>query len=145
MNENFIAFFEQNFNKLKVEIEAYPDEKSIWKVAPGITNSAGVLACHLIGNMNHFIGHVLGDTGYIRDRELEFSIKNLPREEIIQRIDDTIAMVNDVVGKIEDINADYPSGYWSWDSDIHYAMLQLLSHFNYHLGQVNYHRRILTA
>jgi hypothetical protein len=95
--------------------------------------------------MNHFIGHVLGDTGYIRDRELEFSIKNLPREEIIQRIDDTIAMVNDVVGKIEDINADYPSGYWSWDSDIHYAMLQLLSHFNYHLGQVNYHRRILTA
>ncbi|MCR9290977.1 MAG: DUF1572 family protein [Bacteroidetes bacterium] len=144
MNDNFIHFYQKHLNQLKEEIEMYPNEESIWKVVPGITNSAGVLACHLIGNLNHFVGHVLGDTGYVRDRSLEFSIRDLPRDEIIKRITDTSEMLESVIKKIPDLKESYPSGYWSWESDIHYALLQLLWHLTYHLGQINYHRRILT-
>ena len=85
MNDNFIIFFQRHLNSLKEEINAYPNEESLWKVEGEIINSAGVLACHLVGNLNHFIGHVLGNTGYVRDRRLEFSIRDLPRAEIIQK------------------------------------------------------------
>lgn len=144
MTDNFIHFYQRHLEKLKEEIETYPDEKSVWTVAPGITNSGGILACHLVGNLNHFIGHVLGGTDYVRDRPLEFSKQDLSRKEIVQSIDDVSELVKNVLEKVEDLSAPFPSGYFPWENNIHYVLLQLLWHLTYHLGQVNYHRRLLT-
>jgi hypothetical protein len=89
--------FERDLNKLKEEINLYKEESNLWKIEKNISNSAGNLALHLIGNLNHFIGAVLGNTGYVRERDKEFSAVNIPRELIIQNIDTTIIMVKNVL------------------------------------------------
>ena len=78
--------FIRELDTLSREIQAYPDEKQIWETPPGISNSAGTLALHLAGNLQHFIGAQLGNTGYIRDREAEFTDRNVPRSQILESI-----------------------------------------------------------
>jgi hypothetical protein len=94
--------FERDLNKLKEEINLYKEESNLWKIEKNISNSAGNLALHLIGNLHHFIGAVLGNTGYVREREKEFSAVNIPRELIIQNIDATIIMVKNVLLNLSD-------------------------------------------
>jgi hypothetical protein len=94
--------FERDLNKLKEEINLYKEESNLWKIEKNISNSAGNLALHLIGNLNHFIGAVLGNTGYVRERDKEFSSVNIPRELIIQNIDATIIMVKNVLLNLSD-------------------------------------------
>ncbi len=70
LNELLSEFFERDIIKLKEEIVLYKDETNLWKVENKISNSAGNLCLHLIGNLNHFIGATVGNTGYVRQREL---------------------------------------------------------------------------
>ncbi len=137
--------FTRDLNKLKAEIELYRDEKNIWRTDKAITNSAGNLCLHLIGNLNAFIGAELGKTGYIRQRDLEFSLKDIPRHELIKNIDDTIIVVNQSLEKIRetDLEQDYPVKVFDYKMSTEYFLVHLSSHFTYHLGQVNYHRRLL--
>ncbi|WP_311136921.1 hypothetical protein [Chryseobacterium luquanense] len=81
------SLFTRDLNQLKKEIESSQNEDSIWKVDKSILNSAGNLTLHLVGNINHFIGAILGNSGYVRNRELEFSLKNIPRAELIEKIE----------------------------------------------------------
>ena len=74
--------FERDLNKVKQEISSYTDEKAIWKTIEGISNSAGNLALHICGNLRHFVGNTLGNSGYIRQRDLEFSSKDIPIKPI---------------------------------------------------------------
>ncbi len=85
--------FKRDLLKLITEIESYKDETYLWAVDRSVTNSAGNLCLHLIGNLNYFIGAEFGKTGYVRDRPLEFSDKDVPREILIQKINDTISVV----------------------------------------------------
>lgn len=144
MNQQFIHFFKRHLHQLKEEIESYPDEESIWLQPEGINNSAGNLCYHLVGNLNHFIGQALGNTGYIRNRELEFSIKNVSKAELVKGVEDALELVEKVLGEVKDLSAPFPAGYWPREGDIHYWLLQLLWHLTYHLGQINYHRRLLS-
>lgn len=139
--------FQKYLDRLKDELLAYSDESVMWKVPDGIANSAGNLAVHLYGNLNHFIGAVFGNTGYVRDRPLEFSIKNKPRAEIIEEIDATKQMLNDVLPTLtrEILHADYPIKFGDETPTTHKWLIQLSTHFVYHLGQINYHRRLLDA
>jgi len=139
------TLFTRDLNKLKKEINAYPDEKILWVVDKNITNSAGNLCLHLIGNINAFIGAELGNTGYIRQRDLEFSQKNVPREEMLKMIDDTIGMVDATFSalKMEDLTKEYPIDVFKHKMSVEFFLVHLISHLNYHLGQVNYHRRLL--
>jgi hypothetical protein len=135
----------RDLEKLKVEIEAYHSEKNIWIVADGIANSAGNLCLHLVGNLNHFFGAVLGYTGYIRQRDLEFSLKDVPRAELVQKIEETIAMIAQVLDKISDeqLTSEYPIVVFTKGDTTGYFLTSLAVHLDYHLGQVNYHRRLL--
>ena len=90
LTETLIALFKRDLNKLKAEIELYKSESNLWLLEKGINNTAGNLALHLIGNLNHFIGAVLGNTGYVRQRDLEFSLKDAPIIEILKQINETI-------------------------------------------------------
>jgi hypothetical protein len=144
LNRHFLHYFQNNLAQLRKEIEAYPTDESLWTTADGISNSAGNLTYHLLGNLNHFIGAALGQTGYVRDRPLEFSIKGVSKTELISWLDATSAMLEKVLPTIENLEAPYPAGYFDTAETIDFQLLRLLAHFNYHFGQVNYHRRLLT-
>jgi uncharacterized damage-inducible protein DinB len=137
--------FTRDLNKLKAEIELYQDEKNIWRTDKAIMNSAGNLCLHLMGNLNAYIGAELGKTGYTRHRDLEFSLKNIPRHELVKSIDDTIIVVNQSLEKIRgaDLEQEYPVKVFDYKMSTEYFLVHLSSHFTYHLGQVNYHRRLL--
>ena len=90
--ETLIKLFKRDLNALKREIDLYKDEKNLWLVTADISNCSGNLCLHLVGNLKHFIGATLGHSGYIRQRELEFSLKNVPKADLIQQVDDTIVI-----------------------------------------------------
>lgn len=143
--ENFILIFSREANKLKAEIDAYKDENNLWLLKEGISNCAGNLCLHLIGNLNHFIGAVLGNTGYIRQRELEFSQKNVPKIELIKQIDDVIIVVENTLSKLslDDFQKIYTAHPKQKNVTTELFFMHLITHLSYHLGQINYHRRLL--
>ncbi|MEO6638413.1 MAG: DUF1572 family protein, partial [Ginsengibacter sp.] len=101
--------FERDINKLIAEIKSYEDEGALWKTAGNISNSAGNLVLHLVGNLNHFIGATLGGSGYIREREKEFSIKNIGRAKLVADLEDTKEIVNNTLVNLahEDLDRDF--------------------------------------
>ena len=131
------------------EIAAYPDDESLWIVKPGISNSGGNLALHIAGNLRHFIGGVLGKSGYTRDRDAEFGNKGMTRDEIRSLIESAIEEVGTAVDRMDDsqMAAQFPipigqSQTIARTSDM---LVHLAVHLGYHLGQIDYHRRLLTA
>jgi uncharacterized damage-inducible protein DinB len=146
-SEWLIEMLENDLGKLKNEINLYKDEKDIWIVKGEISNSAGNLCLHLLGNLNHFIGHLIGGTRYQRDRELEFSDKNIQRTELNERIDALIEVIKKSLPKIkdEDMYKTFPEKVSGKIREYGFTLIYFTNHFNYHLGQINYHRRLITG
>ena len=137
--------YERDLSKLKEEIGLYANEVDLWKTDGEITNSAGNLTLHLIGNLRHFFGAGLGDTGYVRDREKEFSDGGVSLEELLAGIDQAAADVRSTLEKLtaEDLAKTYPIEVFGHPMTTEYFLIHLATHLNYHLGQINYHRRLL--
>jgi len=135
----------RDLNKLKLEIESYQDEKKIWYIERNINNSAGNLCLHLVGNLKAYIGAVLGQSGYVRERDLEFSLKNIPRKQLVQSIEETVDIIHATLDRLtqEDLEAEYPVLVLAEKTSTEYFLVHLATHLGYHLGQVNYHRRLL--
>ncbi len=129
------------------EIELFPDEAQIWATAPGIANSAGTLTLHICGNLQHYLGAVLGGTGYVRDRPLEFSTRDLPRAVLLENLAKTSEVVGTVLAGLTDeqIAADYPDGLGVPRMATGLFLHQLSAHLAFHLGQAGYLRRMLTG
>ena len=140
-----IELYERDLGKLKDEIQQYADEADLWKTGEGITNSAGNLCLHLTGNLKHFLGAVLGGTGYVRERDAEFANKNVSRSEMLADIDATLDVVRSTLaGLVEnDFDKPYPIEVFGHPMTTGYFLVHLTTHFNYHLGQINYHRRLV--
>jgi len=145
ITESLRSLYNRDLNKLKTEIEAYQNEENLWKIDKNIANSAGNLVLHLVGNLNHFIGTHLGNTGYVRQRDLEFSLKDVPRAELIEKIEATITMIESTLSKLseEDLKKEYPLVVFENKMTTDYFLIHLIAHLDYHLGQINYHRRFL--
>ena len=139
--------FKRDLEKLKREIIAYQREENIWTVDKNITNSGGNLCLHLVGNLNTFVGVHLGDTGYIRQRELEFSLKDVPRATLVQQVEDTITMIENTLNQLTeaDLEKEYPVIVFKNKMDTGLFLTHLTTHLTYHLGQINYHRRLLDS
>lgn len=146
LKESLKLLFTRDLNRLKTEIGQYKDEQNIWRIEKDIANSAGNLCLHLVGNLNTFIGKELGKTDYVRDRDLEFSLKNVPKTELIEKVQDTINMVNIALDGLteQDMVNDYPQiKIVEGGSSVGFMLVHLSTHLAYHLGQINYHRRLL--
>lgn len=145
LTQTLRTLFARDLKKLRKEIEQYNDEQTIWAVEAAIPNSAGNLCLHLVGNLNTYIGANLGNTGYIRHRELEFSLKNVPRQELLAKIDETICVVDVALAMVTDeqLAGTYPALVFAEHTTTEYMLVHLATHLAYHLGQVNYHRRLL--
>jgi uncharacterized damage-inducible protein DinB len=135
----------RDLGKLKHEISAYRNEQKLWYIEKNIANSGGNLCLHLIGNLNAYIGAELGKTGYVRNRPLEFSAKDVPQQKLLQMIDDTVAVVDEALGKLtdQDMENEYPQLVFEQKTTTGYFLAHLATHLTYHLGQINYHRRLL--
>ena len=145
LTETLKTLFNRDLNKLKSEIESYKNESNLWVIDKEIANSAGNLCLHLIGNLNTYIGATLGNSRYIRNRELEFSLKDIPKQELINMIEATLTVVNQTLDKIteEQLNGEYPMLVFQEKSSTEFFLVHLTTHLAYHLGQINYHRRLL--
>lgn len=143
--ETLKTLFNRDLNQLKTEIESYQNENDIWKTQKGIANSAGNLCLHLVGNLNTYIGAEFGKTGYIRNRPLEFSLKDIPRAELLSTIEETIVVVDNALNTIseEELKKEYPLLVFENKTSTEFMLVHLTTHLAYHLGQINYHRRLL--
>lgn len=145
LTDTLRSLYSRDLNKLKEELELYKDEANIWRIDGNILNSAGNLCLHLVGNLNTYIGGVLGQSGYIRNRPEEFSLKDIPRSELISKIEKTIDVLNATLPLIteEQMQEEYPRHIDGNKRTTGYFLVHLATHLDYHLGQVNYHRRLL--
>lgn len=145
MKKTFLEIFDRDINKLRIETSLYEDEKKLWIIEKSIKNSGGNLCLHIIGNLNQFIGAVLGNTGYVRNRETEFIEKGVAKKILLQSIDETHDIVFKTISSLteEDFDAIYPVEVFNSKMTTGFFLVHLATHLNYHLGQINYHRRII--
>lgn len=130
---------------LRREIELFPDEAMIWQTLPGIGNSAGTLALHIAGNLQHYFGALLGGTGYQRDREAEFSRRDVPRAEVLDELDRGAEAVRSTLATMDAaaLQATYPEAVGGVTLPTERFLLHLATHLAFHLGQAGYLRRAL--
>jgi len=142
--EEYRKLYRRELEKLKIEFELYRNENNIWKIDNEIANSAGNLGLHIVGNLNHFIGFALHKTDYTRNRENEFLLKNIPVKKLVSEIDLTIETIDNYLQSIDEdeLKSEYPIIKFEEKASIEYLLSHLLIHLSYHLGQINYHRRI---
>jgi hypothetical protein len=136
----------RDLNTLEDEIAQYKTDNDLWLILPGTANPGGNLALHLIGNLRHFIGSVLGKTGYSRNREAEFTSTGMTKNEIIEMIHISFTEIKNTLDQLSDrdLKHDFPEAFRGTVHSSHFMLLHLITHFNYHLGQLNYHRRIVS-
>lgn len=135
----------RDLNKLESELLLYSEEASLWKVDKTIKNPAGNLCLHLCGNLQHYIGAVLGKSGYVRNRANEFAVKNVSRENLIKEIAFAKKAVIDTLPTLteQQLQANYPEDVFGKPMTTLFFLVHLSAHLSYHLGQVNYHRRLV--
>jgi len=142
-NSEIASLYERDIRKLIEEINSFKNEENLWKTYGTIKNSSGNLALHIIGGLNYLIGATLSHTGYVRNRDQEFTNKGIDRKLIVEQLEELVPMINKTVNQLtpEQIESPYPRFFDNEDATNSYVLTQLLLHLNYHLGQVNYLRR----
>lgn len=143
--ESLSELFKRDLDRLIAEVKAYKKEENLWLVQGEIANTAGNLTLHLCGNLKHFIGAILGGSSYIRQRDDEFNLKDVKRSALISQIKETKKSVVETLSELSESKLDeiYPVNVFGKDMTTAYFLIHLESHLNYHLGQINYHRRLL--
>ena len=145
LNSILAGFYERDLRKLIEEINLFKNEADLWRTQGSVKNSSGNLVLHLIGGLNYHIGTNMGHTGYVRDRDQEFSRKGVERKVLVEQLETLISMIGKTVNALtpDDLEAGYPMVFDGEKRSNSYMLVQLLAHLNYHLGQVNYLRRII--
>jgi hypothetical protein len=135
----------RELDAFKRQIAAFSDDSGPWQTRPGITNTAGTLALHCAGNIQHFLGARLAGTGYVRQRDLEFSRRDVPRNEIIAELDRAIQAVHLFARRDADLPVVFPDAFGGKQVNTDVMLVHLAVHLGYHLGQADYHRRLTTG
>lgn len=145
LTEELAKLFDRDIAKLKTEIAAYRDESRLWVTEASISNSGGNLCLHIMGNLQHYIGHVLGGSGYIRNRPEEFNRKDIPVTKLCAELDHIQILIPEILRSLKSnqLSAEYPEKIFQEPMTTEFFLLHLYAHLNYHLGQINYHRRLL--
>jgi len=141
--EPYVALFERDLNKVIEEVSLYHKEEDLWKIQGSIANSGGNLILHIVGNLRHFIGHVVGGLDYERKRASEFNSKDIGREELIIGLQLASEEVQNVLKQLTEVQLQekFPIKVLGYEMTTAYFIAHLYGHLNYHLGQLNYHRR----
>ena len=143
-----LAFlFSRDLTRLGRQIETFPNDETLWETLPGVLNPAGNLALHIEGNLREFVGRQLGKQPYKRNRELEFSLRGMSRHEIGTRIAEVRQSIPAVIQELstEQMETEYPEVVLEVATTTRQFLIHLYGHLNWHLGQIDYLRRILMA
>jgi hypothetical protein len=137
--------FQRDLSKLIEELKAYSDERNLWRIDQGINNSAGNLTLHLIGNVKQFFGSDLAGIAFERDRDTEFAPSKLTREELLQELEELKRLFEQALVSMDPkkLGDQSKHSFLGPSITVGYFLIHLYGHFNYHLGQINYHRRLL--
>ena len=134
LNDELANFYKRDIRKLIEEVNLFKNEEDLWKTQGSVKNSSGNLVLHIIGGLNHLIGATLARTGYVRDRDQEFSSKGVEKKLLVTRLEELIPMINETVNAVS-LEAEYPMPFDDMKTSNRYVLLQLLLHLNYHLGR----------
>jgi hypothetical protein len=137
--------FQRDLTRLRQELAAFPGDAYLWKTVPGVKNAAGNLTLQLEGNLRQYLGQCLGGIAYQRDRDYEFAAKGMSASGLIARVDALLTMVPDIVAGLTEaqLETTFPDEHWGAPRKTGLFLLHLYGHFNYHLGQIDYLRRML--
>lgn len=140
------TLFRRDLTRLVKQIEAFQDTAILWSHARGVTNSAGNLVLHIEGNLREYIGRQLGNVDYSRDRQFEFAATGLPKEDLLYRIEDLKPLITLVLESFteERMKSPYPEDVLSCQLSVEDFLIHLYGHLNWHLGQIDSLRRVLT-
>lgn len=143
--ESLSALYERDLDRLLKELKAYKNEEKLWVIEGEISNSGGNLVLHLCGNLKQFIGAILGGSSYIRKRDDEFELKHVKKSELIGQIKETKKIISETLSELDEekLEETYPVNVFGKEMTTLYFLHHLYGHLNYHLGQINYHRRLL--
>ncbi|HYX20254.1 MAG TPA: DinB family protein [Thermoanaerobaculia bacterium] len=147
LGENLALLLTRELATFERELDLFPDDASAWGRAPGVSNAAANLALHVAGNLQHFVGTVLGGTGYVRDREREFGRRDGPREDVKRELRAAARAVSDVLPGLpaDRLSAEYPEPVNGMRLRTDRFLMHLAAHAAYHLGQASTARRTLTG
>ena len=145
--QELATLFGRDINKVIEQVRAFPEDRLLWETRPGMSNSAGNLALHLIGNLSEYIGRQLGGMAFTRQRSKEFSEKGVSITELIARLEQVAELTHRIVAALAEatLSARYPEAVLGYEMTTVYFLIHLLGHLNYHLGQMDYLRRMLTG
>ncbi|QHL86879.1 DUF1572 domain-containing protein [Nibribacter ruber] len=145
MITEFIQIFSRDLDKLTSEISEFREENDLWQTTGSIKNSAGNLCLHLVGNLRTYIGKNLGSDSYVRDREAEFTLMNIPKEKLLQQVEEAKRIVKATLGQMQEeaLTETYPENVLGQEMTTGFFLMHLSAHLSYHLGQINYLRRAL--
>jgi hypothetical protein len=141
------TLYARDLTRLRQQVDAFPDTDSLWQVRPGIVNAAGTLVLHLEGNLREYIGRQLGRRAYVRDRAVEFATRGVERAELSRRAAALGTEVPSVLAELTDadLDATFPEDVLGMPMSSRQFLVHLSGHLNYHLGQIDYVRRIVTG
>jgi uncharacterized damage-inducible protein DinB len=145
--ESILGVLVRDLRALQRELEAYGEEDAIWEIPAGIGNSAGTLVLHLTGNLQSFVGATLGGTDYVRDRQAEFSQRHVSRAVMIREIQRALGVVEETLSDLpeEQLEQPYPVDFGGVRVNTLDFLIHLSTHLAFHVGQVDYHRRLVTG
>ena len=144
LNTILATFYERDLRKVIDEVNLFQKEEDLWKTRGSVKNSSGNLVLHLIGGLNHYVGTNLAQTGYVRNRDQEFARKDVPGKQLVAELEALIPMVKNTLSALtpEQLDAEFPIVFDGAKNRTSYVLVSMLAHLNYHLGQINYLRRI---
>ena len=147
MLQNLSLLIARELDALQREVELYPSDEALWATVPGLPNAGGTLVLHLAGNLRHFIGGLLGHTGYVRDRDAEFNRRGATRSELLLLVESARREVAQALAGVspEQLDARFPQAVGGRAMSTGLFLQHLLAHLAYHLGQIDYHRRASTG
>ena len=145
--ESIRAIMLRELRTLQKELEAYQNEEAIWTLEPGIANSTGTLVLHLAGNLQSFVGAVLGNSGYVRDRRAEFERRDVSKAELLAELERTIEAVDATLTTLSDetMTQSFPLTFGELQIRTDDFLNHLATHLAFHVGQIDYHRRLVTG
>ena len=127
-----IDLYKKELERLKQEILAYAADEQLW-ATPSKAIAAGNLCLQLTGSLQHYIGNLIGDSGYIRNKEAELKAKNLSRERPLEELSKT------------ELQKVFPTTEFEEPVTTEFYVLHLLKVLGYYLGQIRYHRLVVTG
>jgi hypothetical protein len=145
LNTILAELYEGDLRKMIEEVNLFKDEENLWRTQGSVKNSCGNLVLHITGGLNHYFGATLAHTEYVRDRDQEFIKKGVKREELVAQLEQVIPMMNETLNALtpEQMEAEFPIFFDKPNTSVSYVAIRMLAHLGYHLGQVNYLRRVL--